>query len=157
MTNFEKITASPETLGAFLASLTVADGPWGELFHRTFCDGCPAENCDAENCPHNAERDNPAWWMMQESGEKQSQVVMWVKRDDYRKTMEELEGKIEAAREERIAETGDKSFTRLEALLTRLIELLLPEKKCRAVMDYDPDAENVTFSQLPAHDTQAGT
>ena len=65
MTNFEKITETPEALGAFLASITVADGPWEEAFHRMFCDGCQAENCDAENCPHNAERDNPMWWLMQ--------------------------------------------------------------------------------------------
>ena len=157
MTNFEKITASPETLGTFLASLPIASGPWDEAFHRTFCDGCQAEDCDGQDCLHKMERGNPLWWLMQEAGEKQSQVVMWVKRDDYRKTMEELEEKIKAAREERIAATGDKSFTRLEALLTGLIEILLPEKKCRAVMDYDPDTENVTFSRLPAHDTPAGT
>ncbi len=157
MTNFEKITASPEVLGEFLASLPVATGPWDKEFHRMFCDSCERENCDGKRCPHNAERGNPAWWLTQEAGEKQSQVVMWIKRDDYRKTMEELEGKIKAAREERIAATGDKSFTRLEALLTGLIEILLPEKRCRAVMDYDPDAERVTFSRLPAHDTQAGT
>ena len=43
MTNFEKIAASPETLGTFLASLPIASGPWDEAFHRTFCDGCQAE------------------------------------------------------------------------------------------------------------------
>ena len=37
MSNFEKITATPEALGAFLASLPVATGPWDEEFHRTFC------------------------------------------------------------------------------------------------------------------------
>ncbi len=34
MNNFEKITASPETLGAFLASMPIATGPWDEQFHR---------------------------------------------------------------------------------------------------------------------------
>ena len=63
MSNFEKITVTPEVLGEFLASLTVANGPWDEAFHRTFCDGCQSENCDAENCPHNAERNNPTWWL----------------------------------------------------------------------------------------------
>ena len=28
MTNFEKVTASPDVLGEFLASLPVATGPW---------------------------------------------------------------------------------------------------------------------------------
>ncbi len=63
MTNFEKITASPETLGEFLGSLPIAAGPWDDRFHREFCDKCDAENCDAENCPHNAERNDPLWWL----------------------------------------------------------------------------------------------
>lgn len=63
MTQFEKITASPEALGAFLASLPVLQGPWDDDFQRTFCANCEAENCDAEGCPHQAERNNPTWWL----------------------------------------------------------------------------------------------
>lgn len=37
MTNFEKITETPEALGEFLASLPVADGPWDAEFHKAFC------------------------------------------------------------------------------------------------------------------------
>ncbi len=73
MNNFENITVSPETLGKFLASLPAAGGPWEEEFHRMFCDGCPAENCNDENCPHNAERNNPTWWL--KLGEKQGEVL----------------------------------------------------------------------------------
>ena len=40
MSNFEKITASPEELAAFLASLSVATGPWDESFHKEFCNSC---------------------------------------------------------------------------------------------------------------------
>lgn len=65
MSNFEKITATPEALGAFLDSLSIADGPWDEAFHRMFCGGCQSENCDAENCPHQNERNNPLWWLVQ--------------------------------------------------------------------------------------------
>ena len=36
MTNFEKITASPEALGEFLAALPAATGPWDGAFHREF-------------------------------------------------------------------------------------------------------------------------
>ncbi|WP_204789831.1 hypothetical protein [Oscillibacter sp. CU971] len=156
MTNFEKITASPETLGTFLASLPIASGPWDEAFHRMFCDGCQVEDCDGQGCPHKVERGNPLWWLMQEA-EGQSRIVMWVKRDGYRKAMGEFARKAKEARSERVKATGDKAFTHLEALLAELVEVLLPDKKCRVVMDYDPDAENVTFSRLPAHDIPAGT
>ena len=71
MTNFEKIAASPETLGTFLASLPIASGPWDEAFHRMFCDGCQAEDCGVQDCPHKVERGNPLWWLMREAGEKQ--------------------------------------------------------------------------------------
>ena len=156
MTNFEKITASPETLGTFLDSLPIASGPWDEAFHRMFCDGCQVEDCDGQGCPHKVERGNPLWWLMQEA-EGQSRIVMWVKRDGYRKAMGEFARKAKEARSERVKATGDKAFTHLEALLAELVEVLLPDKKCRVVMDYDPDAENVTFSRLPAHDIPAGT
>ena len=80
MTNFEKITASPEALGEFLASLPVANGPWDEEFHRAFCDSCERENCDEGKCPHQDKRYNPLWWLNQ-AAEGKSRIVMWVKRD----------------------------------------------------------------------------
>lgn len=64
MSNFDRITKSPEALGNFLASLPVLSGPWDDDFHRTFCD-----RCDAENCNHQAERDNPLWWLKREAAE----------------------------------------------------------------------------------------
>ena len=73
MTNFEKITASPEVLGEFLASLPVATGPWDKEFHRMFCDSCERENCDEKRCPHNAERGNPLWWL--KLGEKPGEAL----------------------------------------------------------------------------------
>lgn len=70
MTNFEKITASPEALGEFLASLPVSAGPWDDEFHRTFCDGC-TETCDV--CQHKAERNSPLWWLT--LGEKAGEAL----------------------------------------------------------------------------------
>lgn len=73
-TNFERITASPEALGAFLAGLTTLDGPWDTAFARAFCDDCPTDlNCGPRVCPHPAERDNPLWWLLQESDEEARQ------------------------------------------------------------------------------------
>jgi len=73
MNNFEKVTASLEALGAFLASLNITAGPWDESFHRIFCDSCERENCDAERCPHQDERSNPTWWLAQEAEGKAGQ------------------------------------------------------------------------------------
>ena len=64
MTNFEKLTASPETLGAFLASIPTTGGPWDEAFHKAFCGGC-GQGDGEPTCPHQAERGNPAWWLKQ--------------------------------------------------------------------------------------------
>lgn len=59
-TNFEKITASPEALAAFLSSLPVLSGPWDEAFHHRYCDACSAEECgECENKALN----NPLWWL----------------------------------------------------------------------------------------------
>ena len=63
MKNFEQIAETPEALGAFLSALPVADGPWDAEFRRVFCAACSAENCDGDNCPHSAERNNPLWWL----------------------------------------------------------------------------------------------
>ena len=61
-TYFDRTTASPEVL----ASIPALDTPWDGLFQRTYCAACSAENCDAENCPHQAERNSPAWFLAQE-------------------------------------------------------------------------------------------
>jgi len=65
-TYFEKITASPEALAEFLASIPALETPWDEVFRRTYCAVCSSENCDAENCPHQDARNNPAWFLAQE-------------------------------------------------------------------------------------------
>lgn len=65
MTQFEKITESPEVLGAFLAALPVVDGPWDKEFQARFCASCPAKDCDA--CPHEEFRNNPGWWLTLET------------------------------------------------------------------------------------------
>ena len=63
MTVFEKVAASPEALGDFLASLAVIDTPWEDTFHKTFCAEGGRDNCDEKCCPFQEERDNPTWWL----------------------------------------------------------------------------------------------
>ena len=63
MSNFEKITASPETLSAFLKSLPTANSPWDEEFHKVFCAACDRKDCDGTPCKHQDKRGNPLWWL----------------------------------------------------------------------------------------------
>lgn len=65
--NYEVLTASPEALGNFLASLPVANSPWDECFSQTSCSSCEREDCDADGCPHQDKRNNPTWWLAQEA------------------------------------------------------------------------------------------
>ena len=68
MTNFEKITQSPEALGEFLSSLPVLEGPWDEEFQRNYCAGCGRVNCDAgRGCPYKKQWNSPAWWLRLEA------------------------------------------------------------------------------------------
>lgn len=74
MNNFQKITQSPEVLGAFLASLLVADGPWDIAFERNFCAGCGQVSCDDGNrCHYEAQRNNPTWWLKLEVADDASE------------------------------------------------------------------------------------
>lgn len=68
MDNFERLAQSRGTLGAFLRSLPVLSGPWGDEFHRRRCAFCTRENCD--ECPHEEERGNPEWWLGLEEARK---------------------------------------------------------------------------------------
>lgn len=67
MDNFERLTQSRGTLGAFLRSLPVLSGPWDDEFHRRRCAFCTRENCD--ECPNEEEQGNPAWWLSLEAEE----------------------------------------------------------------------------------------
>ena len=54
VSNFEKITETPETLDAFLESLTVINSPWEDEFHKAFCGTCGKTDCGI--CPHQDKR-----------------------------------------------------------------------------------------------------
>ena len=69
VTEFERITQRPEMLAAFLASLPVIEAPWDEEFQRKYCAGCGKVSCDdGSPCPYEDKRNNPLWWLSQESG-----------------------------------------------------------------------------------------
>ena len=60
-TVFEAITKDKPTLAGFLRSLPVLEAPWDDAFHKQYCAGCSAENCDV--CPNEEFRSNPDWWL----------------------------------------------------------------------------------------------
>ena len=62
MTQYERITESPQALAAFLRELPVIEAPWDQAFQKQYCAGCAATDCDA--CP------NPAWWLAQAATEE---------------------------------------------------------------------------------------
>lgn len=131
MTNFEKVAATPEALGAFLASLPVASGPWDEEFQRRCCSGCEREDCDGgSRCPHEEKRNSPLWWLgLEEADERQGTeriVVASMKREYY--------------------ETG-------VAVMGALAKAMWTKEKCRVMVDYDPAEEILKvykeFNQSP--------
>lgn len=60
MNNFQRITASRETLAAFLGTIPAIETPWDDAFHRLYCSSCSAADCDDCRRP---ERDSPLWWL----------------------------------------------------------------------------------------------
>lgn len=46
MNNFQRITASRETLAAFLGTIPAIETPWDDAFHRLYCSSCSAADCD---------------------------------------------------------------------------------------------------------------
>lgn len=68
VTQFERLTKSPEVLGAFLAGLPILEGPWDEEFQRRYCSGCGKVSCDdGSRCPYEDKRSNPGWWLKLEA------------------------------------------------------------------------------------------
>lgn len=66
MTNYERLTASPDTLGAFLATLPVTDVPGTRPFKRSSAPDAHKRTV-SQAAPHQDKRNNPAWWLMQET------------------------------------------------------------------------------------------
>ena len=67
MTKFEELTKSPKVLAIFLRALPVLEAPWDTEFQKKFCAECAATDCDT--CPNEEYRNNPDWWLAQETEE----------------------------------------------------------------------------------------
>lgn len=76
------------------------------------------------------------------------------KRSVYESIMREFYNRLKTEREIRVEKSGDPTYTEFEALMPWLVNFLLPEKRCRAVMEYDPTTERVMFYQADDLDKQ---
>lgn len=63
MTVFEQVIKDRETLAGMLTSLRAVNTPWDAAFQKAYCDKCELEDCDTQGCPHQAQRNNPLWWL----------------------------------------------------------------------------------------------
>ena len=71
VTNFERLTQSPEALAAWLENLRAVNTPWERAFDRVFCAECQNQNCD--QCPEEEYRVNPLWWLGQKAEEQEDE------------------------------------------------------------------------------------
>lgn len=68
-----------------------------------------------------------------------------IRRTEHEKILRGFIEEILKVRQERIAKTESSSYTEYEVFMTYLASILLPDKKCRVVMDYDPAKERIRF------------
>lgn len=73
-------------------------------------------------------------------------------RDGYEQTMWAFYQKTQAEFLEKAEQTGEHRYTEHEALMLALVSFLLPDRKCRAVMEYDPAARRVKFFREDVQD-----
>lgn len=70
-----------------------------------------------------------------------------VARARYEATLRSFYSRLKAERADRVEKTGDSAYTEFEALMPQLVNFLLPDRKCRAITEYDPAAEKIKFFQ----------
>lgn len=71
MTNFEKITRSPEALAEFLRNLVAVNTPWEKEFSRLICAPCERECCDG--CSSIQMSKDPLWWLGMQAEEPEAE------------------------------------------------------------------------------------
>ena len=141
MTVFEQVTASPEALGELLASLMAVNAPWESHFQRTVCPDCEHYGRDCGDvCPHEAERNNPLWWLNRLAG----QEVPLEELPEPLREMKETFPAVKIYRETHTSGTMKGKLQFLECgagLMMELGKLLFPDgKEYRAIIKCDPAA-----------------
>lgn len=69
----------------------------------------------------------------------------WIRREPFERVMRLMIAWARAYHTARVEVTGKKTFEEAEVTIEALACTLLPKKKCRVVMDYNPAGEKVYF------------
>lgn len=78
-----------------------------------------------------------------------------VMQDGYETVLRSFLERMEDERKEKVEKTGDTSFTEFEALMPDLVRFILPDRKCRIVLEYDPAAQRVELCREVTEEAQA--
>lgn len=77
-----------------------------------------------------------------------------VMQDGYETVLRSFLERMEDERKKKVEKTGDTSFTEFEALMPDLVRFILPDRKCRIVLEYDPAAQRVELSREVTEEVQ---
>ena len=75
-------------------------------------------------------------------------------RNGYETVLRSFLERMEDERKKKVEKTGDTSFTEFEALMPELVRFILPDKKCRIVLEYDPAAPRVELRREVTEEAQ---
>lgn len=78
-----------------------------------------------------------------------------VVRDGYETVLRRFLERMKDERKRKVEETGETSFTEFEALMPDLVRFILPDRKCRIVLEYDPAASRVELRREVTEEAQA--
>lgn len=78
-----------------------------------------------------------------------------VVREGYERVLSDFLEDMREQRREKIAKTGVETFTEFEALMPELVKLILPDRKCRIVLECDPAAPRVVLRREITEGAQA--
>ena len=78
-----------------------------------------------------------------------------VVRDGYETVLRSFLERMKDEGKKRLEKTGDASFTEFEALMPDLVRFILPDRKCRIVLEYDPAAPRVELRHEVTEGAQA--
>lgn len=77
-----------------------------------------------------------------------------VVRNGYETVLRSFLERMEDERKKKVEKTGDTSFTEFEAFMPELVRFILPDRKCRIVLEYDPAEPRVELRREVTEEAQ---